>query len=157
MNHNTPQPNLYYSVLDTGFTKLLPQAQQNLIARDYATSALGGTVAFYWTEDVLTLKSMDLVRKNIHGPFKECKGLIFFRLWQFCYNGKFNYPLLIELLENNLEVHFAREKLSIRNLDELEKVKPIITTYTYLEIRDHGRAFCQKVVQEIQGHHHEHV
>lgn len=148
MNHNNKN-NLYYAVLDTGFTKLLPQAHQNLIARDYATTFLNGIVGFYWTEDMLTLKSMDLVRKNLTGSFKGCKGLIFFRLWQFCYNGKFNFAVLKEVLNNNLEVHFAREKISIRSLGELEKIRPLITTYYYLAVRDHKRHFCGEIVEEI--------
>ena len=49
-------------------------------------------------------------------------GIIYLRLYQFCYSGKFDFEFLTELVESGYEVHFSREKLSITTKKELESL-----------------------------------
>ena len=51
----------------------------------------------------------------IYIKLKETPGLdgvVFFTALQFSYGGKFNIKLFNKLINNNYEVHFARENLS---------------------------------------------
>ena len=38
---------------------------------------------------------------------------------QFCYDGAFNFSFLREMIDRGIEVHFTREKISIRTPEDL--------------------------------------
>ena len=87
-----------------------PLSEQHLIIKKKAEKE-GGSITAYASEEFRTVKSQPW----IYIKLKETPGLdgvVFFTALQFSYGGKFNIKLFNKLINNNYEVHFARENLS---------------------------------------------
>jgi hypothetical protein len=123
----------FYSCIDAGGL-VVPQPIQHLAIRDKAQKA-GGAVTFYGSEEAKTLKSQAFIRAKLRRS-KGLDGVIFFSLHQFRYGPDFNFKLLKEILGLGLEVHFAREGLSILNAGQLDELFPFLTSVDYTARRD---------------------
>ncbi len=134
----------FYSSLDTGFTTQVPQAIQHIVVAKAAEEA-GGVVVFYTMEDHYTLKSHEVILGRINDK-PDISGIIFFRVAQFLYSGKFDFATLSKVLERGLEVHFAREKLSLHNQAELDEAFPFF--YTLQETQSRNRAFFNSMLKD---------
>ena len=98
----------FYSCVDILIPS--PLSEQHLIIKKKSEKE-GGLITAYASEEYRTVKSQSWISFKL----KETPGLdgvIFFTALQFSYNEKFNIKLLNKLIDNNYEVHFAREDLS---------------------------------------------
>ena len=98
----------FYSCVDALIPS--PLSEQHLIIKNKAEKE-GGSITAYASEEFRTVKSQPW----IYIKLKETPGLdgvVFFTALQFSYGGKFNIKLFNKLINNNYEVHFARENLS---------------------------------------------
>ncbi|MFL2771245.1 MAG: hypothetical protein ACJZ9F_09555 [Rhodospirillaceae bacterium] len=110
----------FYSILDNGCSNTLTQAMQHTINGQMATDHCG-KIVFYTAEDRDTLEYQSVMRSKVMEK-PPVDGIIYLRLYQFCYSGKFDFEFLTELVESGYEVHFSREKLSITTKKELESL-----------------------------------
>ena len=77
-------------------------------------------VIFYGSEDYFVASSSAVYINSNLMRSKNIDGVIFFTLNQFCYGESFNLELLINILKLKISIHFARETLSIQNLNDLK-------------------------------------
>lgn len=108
----------FYSCIDTFY--LTPSAEQHNIINAEAKRE-NGKIIFYGSEDYFVAASQPFILPKLKRT-KNIDGVIFFTLNQFCYGESFNFKLLIDILKLKISVHFARECLSIKNLNDF-KVK----------------------------------
>lgn len=112
----------FYSCVDALVPS--PFSEQHLIIRNKAEKE-NGAITFYGAEEYRSVKSQPFILMKM----KETPGLdgvVFFTAQQFAYGSEFNLKLFNELIDNNYEIHFAREDfsfkkndLNIKNLDFL--------------------------------------
>ena len=98
----------FYSCVDALIPS--PLAEQHMIIKNKAIKE-GGSITFYASEEYRAVKTQPWIFIKL----KETPGLdgvIFFTALQFSYGGSFNLKLFNKLIDNNYEVHFARENLS---------------------------------------------
>ena len=127
----------YYSCLDVAFVKYVPQRLQHLAIADKA-GKLDGQVSFYTMEDFKTLsKQLSLRAKLEEQP--PIEGIIYFTLRQFCYGSGLDLKMLRLILGKGYEVHFAREDISIPDLESLDQVFPMLYSAQVLWERDDNR------------------
>ena len=119
----------FYSCLDVGCSKLVTQQLQHL-ANNAMAKDLGGSVVFYTAEDPVTMGRQAVIHSKIMED-DRIDGVIFFRMAQFCYDGAFNFAFLRELIGRGLEVHFTREKISIRTAEDLTERFEMLTMFEY--------------------------
>lgn len=124
----------YYSCPDTGFVKYAPQPMQHLAIADKAAK-LGGRVVFYVPEAFETLASQGVIKAKVEEQ-PEVDGIVSFTLKQFGYGGRFNFQVLNLILQRGYEVHFARENLSIPDLETLEAAFPMLYATQIVTARD---------------------
>ena len=71
----------------------------------------GGLITAYASEEFRTVKSQPWIFIKL----KETPGLdgvVFFTALQFSYGSQFNLKLFDKIIDNNYEIHFARENFS---------------------------------------------
>jgi hypothetical protein len=119
----------FFSCLDMGCADVVPQAMQHLVANDYAGKQ-GGKVSFYTAEDFLTLPEQSVMRAKLKER-PAVDGIIFFRFKQFCYGARMNYAFMQEILDAGYELHFARERLPITSMAELDRQFPVLFGAAY--------------------------
>jgi len=112
----------FYSCVDTLIPS--PLSEQHLIIKNKAKKE-GGSITAYASEEFRTIKNQPWIFIKL----KETPGLdgvVFFTALQFSYGSKFNLKLFKQIINNNYEIHFARENLSFskkklnnKNLDFL--------------------------------------
>ncbi|BEI38364.1 hypothetical protein PHIN8_03080 [Polynucleobacter sp. HIN8] len=107
---------LFYSCIDSLIPS--PQPEQHLVIEKMA-KLCNGKITYSTSEDCSLRNSQAWIEERVK-RIPGIDGLIFFTVEQFYCAGKFNIRLLKILLSKNLEVHFAREKLSYRNLNDLD-------------------------------------
>ena len=106
----------YYSCLDTILST--PQPEQHFWIKKMAKSN-NGKIVFYGAEEYFVLKSQPfIVNKLKRTP--NLDGVIFFTLDQFCHDKDLNLSIMIDILKNNLSIHFARENISINHYHDLK-------------------------------------
>lgn len=137
----------FYSCLDAGFVSQLPQPVQHLANGDQAAKA-GGKVIFYTAEDFESLKSQGVIRAKVEEK-PEIEGIVFFRLYQFCYGGAPNFALMRRILSLGYELHFARENVSLPDLEALERFFPLLYSFAHLSARDGDRRFWQPIWAQL--------
>lgn len=142
----------FYSCLDTGFIKYVPQPLQHLAISDKA-GKLGGKVVFYTAEDFETLESQGVIKAKVQEKSEKFDGIIFFTLKQFFYGGKLNFKFLKFILDSGYEVHFARENISISNIEALYRAFPILYAAQYVSERDDPRDFWKPVWNWLDRKH----
>ena len=98
----------FYSCVDALIPS--PLSEQHLIIKKKAEKE-GGSITAYASEEFRTVKSQPWIFVKL----KETPGLdgvVFFTALQFSYGSKFNLKLFNKIINNNYEIHFAREDLS---------------------------------------------
>ncbi len=118
---------------------------QHLVNAEMA-KGLRGEIVYYTMEDPFTLGTQEvLISKVKEKPRVE--GFIFFTLNQFSYSGSLHYRLMEWILGQGYELHFARERLSMKNSEELRTAFPLLFTQAYVGIRDKAHKFIQEILQ----------
>ena len=87
-----------------------PLSEQHLIIKKKAEKE-GGLITAYASEEFRTVKSQPWIFIKL----KETPGLdgvVFFTALQFSYGSQFNLKLFYKIIDNNYEIHFARENFS---------------------------------------------
>ena len=98
----------FYSCVDTLIPS--PLSEQHLIIKKKAEKE-GGLITAYASEEFRTVKSQPWIFIKL----KETPGLdgvVFFTALQFSYGSQFNLKLFDKIIDNNYEIHFARENFS---------------------------------------------
>jgi hypothetical protein len=98
----------FYSCVDTLIPS--PLSEQHLIIKKKAEKE-GGLITAYASEEFRTVKSQPWIFIKL----KETPGLdgvVFFTALQFSYGSQFNLKLFYKIIDNNYEIHFARENFS---------------------------------------------
>lgn len=109
--------NSYYSCLDSLLTT--PQAEQHYWIKKMAEKK-NGQVVFYGAEEYFVSNFQPFILNKLKRT-PNLNGVIFFTIDQFCYGEKLNISLMIEIIKTGLSIHFAREKISILNNNQLEE------------------------------------
>ncbi len=125
----------FYSCIDGGLP--VPQPIQHLAIHDKAKKA-NGAVTFYGAEEVRVLGTQPFIKTKLE-KLQRCKdvdGVIFYTIHQFRYDDTFNFDLMRHILGMNLEMHFARERLSILKLNELDELFPFLNSVDFTHRRD---------------------
>ncbi|MBM3546758.1 MAG: hypothetical protein FJX54_07385 [Alphaproteobacteria bacterium] len=108
----------FYSCLDVASIKEVPQPLQHLANGRMAEQA-GGQIVFYLTEDGYTRGTHEMVLARLQRS-SNIDGVIFFRLTQFASGGGIQASVMRHLVEQGYELHFARERLTIRTIEQVE-------------------------------------
>ena len=98
----------FYSCVDTLIPS--PLSEQHLIIKKKAEKE-GGLITAYASKEFRTVKSQPWIFIKL----KETPGLdgvVFFTALQFSYGSQFNLKLFYKIIDNNYEIHFARENFS---------------------------------------------
>lgn len=133
----------YYSWIDTGFVKYVPQPLQHLAAHNHA-SQLGGKIVFYNAEDFETLSTHAVIKVKIEQK-PAIDGIIFFTVKQFFNNGRLNFQFLKYILDRKYEIHFSRENVQILNPEMLDNLFPLLYATHYVSRRDEQRPVWKPV------------
>ncbi len=112
----------FYSCVDALIPS--PLSEQHLIIKKKAEKECG-LITAYASEEFRTVKSQPWIFIKLNET-PGLNGVVFFTALQFSYGGKFNIKLFKKLINNNYEVHFAREDLSF------SKNKPNIKSLNFL-------------------------
>ncbi len=143
----------YYSCIDIGYVKHVPQPIQHL-AMSKKAGDLGGKIIFYTGEDFKSLASQAVIKDKVQTRPDNVDGVIFFTLKQFFYSGKLNFSFLKLLLEKGYEVHFARENISFKSLEDLEAAFPMLYSTQYVYKRDEPRTYWKPVWDKLADVNH---
>ena len=101
----------FYSCVDSTIPS--PLSEQHLIIGIKAKNECGKITA-YGSEDIKSINSQPWIIEKLKET-KNLSGVIFFTAKQFMYSGKFNYPLMNDIVNKlELEIHFARENLTFK-------------------------------------------
>jgi hypothetical protein len=106
----------FYSCIDPFF--IAPNAEQHDLIKSLAEKE-NGKIIFYGAEDYFVAGGQPFILLKLMRT-KNIDGVIFFTLNQFCYGESFNLILIVNILKLKISVHFAREGLSIQNLNDLK-------------------------------------
>ena len=106
----------FYSCIDSLIPS--PLSEKNLIIKKKAEKE-GGSITAYASEEFRTVKNQPWIYIKLKET-PNLDGVVFFTALQFSYGGKFNIKLFNRLINDNYEVHFAREDLSFskKNLNQ---------------------------------------
>ena len=122
----------FYSCVDALIPS--PLAEQHMIIKKKAEKE-GGSITFYASEEYRAVKTQPWIFIKL----KETPGLdgvIFFTALQFSYGTNFNIKLFNKLINNNYEVHFAREDLSFSKKNMNEKSLTFLLSNSLIFQRD---------------------
>jgi hypothetical protein len=109
---------ILYSMLNPN---LIPSArEQHLIIKD-AASFYNYEVGFYNVEDPDSVVGNTWLNWKI-GNLKDYSGFVFYSSKQFDWSNKKSVSTLLRILESNLIILFASEKIIITNPSEFEKI-----------------------------------
>jgi hypothetical protein len=109
----------YHSWLDISLGSIISQPMQRILCNDLANK-LKGKIIFELGEDV-EFKNYNLQLRNMLKNQLDVDGFIFLRLEQFISTNKLNIELISKMLNNNYELHFIRQNLSLLNKSDLKK------------------------------------
>jgi hypothetical protein len=79
----------------------------------------GGKITYSTSEDCSLRNSQAWIEERVD-RISDVDGLVYFTVEQFYCGGGFNIQLLRRFLSKRIEVHFSRENLSFRNIEDLE-------------------------------------
>ena len=122
----------FYSCIDASL--LVPQPVQHLVISSYAAK-VDGSIVFYGAEDTKTLENQAFVRTKLKRT-PSIQGVCFFTFHQFRYGRTLNLELIKYILLLGIEIHFAREAISIRSYDDLDRLYAFIFSIDYTLRRD---------------------
>lgn len=110
----------YHSWLDISLGSIISQPMQRILCNDLANK-LNGRIIFELGEDV-EFKRYNLQLRNMLKNKLNVNGFIFLRLEQFINSeNKLNIELIARMMENEYELHFIRQNLSLMNKKDLKK------------------------------------
>lgn len=132
----------FYSCIDAGFST--PSSLQHLAIREMVERA-NGKVVFYGSEEAKTLKSQAFMRSKLE-RLEGVDGICFFSLHQFRYGEQIDWDLLRTILTRGLELHFAREGISITSLDELERMYVFLYSIDYTLRPNRAQKWLDKIL-----------
>ncbi len=134
----------FYACIDASLPA--PQPLQHLAIRDRAAKA-GGAITFYGAEEILTLGSQAFIQAKLR-RYPGIQGVVFFTINQFAYGPAFNFKLLKTIVATlNLEAHFAREGLAIRDAAALDALFPFLYAVDAARRRDADRSWRALILQ----------
>jgi hypothetical protein len=122
----------FYSCIDAFLSA--PQPEQHLVIREKAKKE-GGGITFYGAEEYRSAPVQSFILPKLKRT-AGLDGVVFFTLNQFRYGEKLNVKLMREILELGLEIHFAREDISLRKSEELERSLSFLLVVDYTKRRD---------------------
>lgn len=122
----------FYSCIDALLPA--PQPEQHLVIREKARKE-GGAITFYGAEEYRSAGAQSFILPKLRRT-EGLQGVVFFTLNQFRYSGKLNVPLMAAILDDGLELHFAREDVSLRSRADLERWLPFLIVVDYTKRRD---------------------
>jgi hypothetical protein len=105
----------FYSCIDVTLTT--PQPEQHELSRRKAVKE-GGQIVFYGAEEYRVRRQQPFILNKLSRT-SGIDGVIFFSIDQFCYGDRFNLRLLLDILRSRVSVHFSREDISYRTVDEV--------------------------------------
>jgi hypothetical protein len=125
----------FYSCIDGGLP--VPQPIQHLAIHDKAAKAQGA-VTFYGAEEVRVLRTQPFIKTKLEKlkQKEEVDGVVFYTIHQFRYGDTLNFDLMRRILDMGLEIHFARERLSLLVPSEFEAVLPFLMSVDFTHRRD---------------------
>jgi hypothetical protein len=123
----------FYSCLDVSSIREIPQPLQHL-ANTTMAEQLGGKIVFYLTEDGYTAATHEVILARLKTS-SHVDGVIFFRLTQFARGGRIQASVMRSLIESGYELHFARERLSIRTHEQAEDACRKLLILGWTELR----------------------
>ncbi len=127
----------FYSCVDTASIRTMPQPLQHLAIGAMAERA-GGKIVSYLGEEPYTLVSHEvlLARLKTSSPVH---GVVFMRLAQFVRGDRIHIDVMRRLIEQGYELHFARERVSIRTLEEAREACRKLYIWDWTEKRGRMR------------------
>ena len=87
------------------------------------------SISFYTTEYDNTFKKMGFFKEQLLSKPK-ISGFVFFSLIQFCYEYKINSKLINKSMTFGYELMFVREKIFLKDLANLKKIKKQISNFS---------------------------
>jgi len=133
----------FYSCIDAFLSA--PQPEQHLVIREKAKKE-GGGITFYGAEEYRSAPVQSFIVPKLKRT-AGLEGVVFFTLNQFRYGEKLNVKLMREILDLGLEMHFAREDISLRSREELERWLSFLLVVDYTKRRDAGSEWREIVAQ----------
>ena len=115
----------FYSCIDALLPA--PQPEQHEVSRKKAIKE-GGLIVFYGAEEYRVVKYQPFILEKLQRT-AGIDGVVFFTIDQFCYGQTFNLKLLCDILKSKFTVHFAREDISLNNVEEVNKNFLILIAY----------------------------
>jgi hypothetical protein len=122
----------FYSCIDAFLSA--PQPEQHLVIREKAKKE-GGGITFYGAEEYRSAPVQSFILPKLKRT-AGLDGVVFFTLNQFRYADKLNVKLMREILDLGMEMHFAREDISLRSRDELERWLAFLLVVDFTKRRD---------------------
>jgi len=130
-------PKTFYSCLDVASIKEVPQPIQHL-ANGKMAEQMGGHIIFYLTEDIYTRATHEMVIARLKRS-SNIDGVVFFRLTQFASGERVQSEVMRRLVAEGYELHFARERVSIRTPEQAEEALRKLYVYGWTEKRGRMR------------------
>jgi|TARA_B110000027_G_C16116331_1_gene300314 hypothetical protein len=109
----------YYSMHDTSIYGLLTAKFQHQLI-EVKSIEKEGKILFYSGEDPVYNKMCRVIRDKLEQKPKV-NGFIFIHLQQFGYSGNLDFSLIKKILKLRYELHFCKEDLSLKNLNDFKK------------------------------------
>ena len=104
------------------FLNTFTSSEQHLIIKQKAEKE-NGSITAYASEEFRTVKSQPWIFIKL-SETPGLHGVVFFTALQFSYGSKFNLKLFNKIINNDYEIHFAREDISFskenRNFEGLD-------------------------------------
>lgn len=122
----------FYSCIDA--TLSAPQPEQHLVIREKARKE-GGAITFYGAEEYRSAGVQSFILPKLRRT-AGLDGVIFFTVNQFRYSDALNVTLMRDVLDMGLELHCAREDVSLRSRRDLEEWLPFLIVVDYTKRRD---------------------
>ena len=122
----------FYSCIDAFLSA--PQPEQHLVIREKAKKE-GGGITFYGAEEYRSAPVQSFILPKLKRT-AGLEGVVFFTLNQFRYADKLNVKLMREILDLGMEMHFAREDISLRKPEDLERWLSFLLVVDFTKRRD---------------------
>jgi sporadic carbohydrate cluster protein (TIGR04323 family) len=99
-----------------------PQHIQNIVLREYCYK-IGYEYLLSGTE--YAMNSSYLILEQLINEIPKVNGIIAYSLFQMPDNQKLRISIYNDIISNGGEIHFAVERLEIRNLSDIERLENI--------------------------------
>lgn len=133
----------FYSCIDALLPA--PQPEQHEVSKKKATKE-GGQIVFYGAEEYRVVNHQPFILPKLKRT-PGIDGVVFFSIDQFCYGDSFNLKLMGEILGLGLSVHFAREDITFKSLDEV--VANFITLSAYFHAFKRSRSLSAEEILSV--------